>query len=116
MWRIQHNAFVRDVGRLVDADDIHDMELVLAAVREAMRQQKLATYPVPPKESAAGARQRRSLRTTKVNANAAPRHEEEDYQKLKKRLTTALKVGRRRSPVRDRQEKGMPPGWAGESG
>ena len=79
-------AFVRDVGRAVDAADIHDQELVLVSVKELARQKKVAH---PPK-SIPASRGRRGRGVS--NATSRPKHDEEDYQKLKTKLTTAFKV------------------------
>lgn len=57
---LQLDAFVRDVGRAVDAADIHDAELVLSAVKEAVRARKAAHPPHNPPSSHTTIRGRRA--------------------------------------------------------
>eukprot|EP00045_Choanoeca_perplexa_P005203 m.44111 g.44111 ORF g.44111 m.44111 type:complete len:917 (-) comp12993_c0_seq1:81-2831(-) len=85
--RIKMDAFVRDVGRAVDATDIHDVEQVLAAVKDAVRARKSAHPPHNPPSSRTGRR-----RAASNTSQRGSKHDEDDYQKIKKKLTTALKT------------------------
>eukprot|EP00730_Choanoeca_flexa_P003793 TRINITY_DN11502_c0_g1_i1.p1 TRINITY_DN11502_c0_g1~~TRINITY_DN11502_c0_g1_i1.p1 ORF type:complete len:915 (+),score=243.51 TRINITY_DN11502_c0_g1_i1:144-2888(+) len=87
--KIQLEAFIRDVGRAVDASDIHDAEAVLDAVKDAMRTRKSAH---PPRNPPSSRTTRRRGYSGTGSMHKTSKHDEEDYQKVKKKLTTALKT------------------------
>ena len=78
--RVQHESFVREVGRAIHTDNLHSHEAVLDALRSYVRKQA--------GRSRHGADEEHGRRSQKNRGD----HDEADYQKLKKRLSTALKT------------------------
>ncbi|EDQ86954.1 uncharacterized protein MONBRDRAFT_10463 [Monosiga brevicollis MX1] len=102
--QMRFDSFVRDVGRLVDSADLHDPDLVLSTLKDSLRQRRAAppsSDPPAHRGRRRGANPSSSLpsrhgRSTGRHDSDGSRygnqHDEDDYQKLKKKLSTALKT------------------------